>query len=228
MNKDKIELKAEERDLKTKLKVLRKSGRIPAVLYGHKVKNQNLSVDAREFEKVLKKAGESTIVDLDANGKKHPVLIHDVQYHFLTSEPIHVDFYQVSMTEKLKTKVSINFTGESPAVKTMGGVLVKVLNDIEVQCLAADLPHEILVDISSLVDFSSSIHLKDISISDKIQILTPLDEVIIKVQPPRTIEEEAPVVDEKAAVEAAVTASEKPKAEGEEDKESATAKEEKK
>ena len=118
------------RDLKTKPNKLRAEGMIPAVLYGHKVKNAALSLNQREFEKLLKKAGESTIVDLMTDdGKTHPVLIHEVQYHYLNSQPIHVDFYEVSMTEKLKAKVALEFTGEAPAVKTLGGVL-KILDTV--------------------------------------------------------------------------------------------------
>ena len=123
------------------------------------------------------------------------------------------------MSEKLKAKVVLEFTGESPAVKTQGGVLGKVLSEVEVQCLPADLPHNIPVDISALVDFSHAIHVKDLKVSSLVQMLTNPEEVVAKVQAPRDIEAEMAkvAVDEKAAVEAAVAASEKPKAaEGEE------------
>ena len=230
---DKVTLEASVKKEKNNEK-LRKQGFIPAVLYGHNVENVSLTVKKNEFEKALKKAGESSIIGLvTGDGKPHPVLIHDIQLHYLTSEPMHVDFYQVSMTEKLKAKVALEFIGESPAVKAQGGVLVKVLNEVEVQCLPADLPHNIPVDISTLVDFSHSIHIKNLKVSDKVQILTSPEEVVAKVQPPRDVEAElaVPVTDEKAAVEAAVAASEKPKAEeGEEAAadEKAGAKEEKK
>lgn len=211
---DKIQLKASSRDTKTNLKKLRAQGEVPAVLYGHNVKNISLMVKKTDFDKAFKKAGESTIINLITDdGTLHPVLIHDVQLHYLTSEPIHADFYQVSMTEKLKAKVVLEFTGEAPAVKTLGGVLVKVLSEVEVQCLPADLPHNIPVDISSLIDFQSTIHVKNLSIPDKVQILTPADETVAKVQPPRDVEAElAPTAAEaeKAAVEAAVAASGKP------------------
>jgi large subunit ribosomal protein L25 len=132
--------------------------------------------------------------------------------HFLTNEPIHADFYQVSMTEKLKAHVALEFIGESPAVKAMGGILVKVMNEIEVQCLPADLPHNIQVDIASLTDFSQAIHIRDLKLGDKVQILANPEEVIAKVQPPRDVEAElAKTADEKSAVEAVVAASEKVK-----------------
>ena len=225
MTKEKTELKAEERDLQTKLKALRDSGRIPAVLYGHKVKNQNLSVDAREFEKVFKKAGESTVVNLETGGKSHSVLIHDIQYHFLTSKPIHIDFYEVSMTEKLKAKVTLNFVGEAPAVKTSGGVLVKILNELEVECLAADLPHSLEVSLDALKTLTDTIHVKDVKVPAKVKVVNNPEDLIIKVQPPRDVEAELAkgVADEKAVVEAVVAASEKPKAETDEAAEGAKA-----
>lgn len=215
---NKIQLKAENRELKTNVNGLRKAGLLPAVLYGHNVKNQHLTLNLGEFEKAFRKAGESTIIELEtSDGQTHPVLIHDVQLHFLTSAPIHADFYQVSMTEKLKAKVVLEFFGESKAVKELGGVLVKVLSEVEVECLPADLPHNIPVDISRLNVIADIIHISDLKINPKVKILLGQDEIVAKVQPPRDIEAElAPAVaDEKAVVEATVAASEKPKAEEE-------------
>ena len=213
---DKVQLKAAVRDAQERVDKLRKSGKLPAVLYGHKVKNASLSIDAREFDKVLRKAGESTIVDLMTDdGKTHPVLIHEVQYHYLTSAPIHADFYEVSMTEKLKAKVALEFIGEAPSVRTLGAVLVKVLSEVEVECLPADLPHNIPVDLSGLVNLTDSIHIKDLKVSDKVKILAPADEMVAKVQPPRDVDAElaAPVVEDISKVEGA--AEDKPPVEGE-------------
>jgi len=214
---EKLQLKAAIRDLKTdKAGKMRKNGLLPAVLYGHKVANLTLSINAREFDKVLKKAGESTIVELITDdGKTHPVLIHEYQKHYLTSVPIHVDFYQISMTEKLKAKVVLDFTGESKAVKELGGVLVKVLNEVEVECLPQDLPHSIVVGLDSLATLQDSVHVKDLSAPAKVKIITPGDEMIIKVQPPRDVEAElaAPVVEDVSKVEGA--AEEKPATDGE-------------
>jgi large subunit ribosomal protein L25 len=204
---DKIQLKAEARDIKTQTpKKVRKQGLIPAVLYGHKVQNQNLSVNFGEFEKAFKKAGESTIIELiTADGKIHPVLIQDVQAHYLQSTPEHVDFYEVSMTEKLTADVSLDFVGESPAVKTMGGVLVKVLDEVEVECLPADLPHSIEVDVTGLKTLDDEIFVKDLKLPAKVRIITSGDELVIKVQPPRDVEAElaTPVVEDVSKVEGA-------------------------
>ncbi len=178
------------------------------MLYGHAVKNQALLVNAVEFEKVFKAAGESTIVNLmSEDGKTHPVIIQEVQLDRLSHRPIHVDFYQVSMTEKLKAYVVLEFIGEAPAVKTMGGVLFKQLNEVQVECLPADLPHNINVDISRLKTFDDAIYIKDLPVSGKVKILAPAEETVVKVQPPRDIEKElSQTVDEKAVVEAALAA----------------------
>lgn len=211
---DKLEIKAQKRDLKaTKPQKLRKAGLLPAVLYGHKVENQAVSVDARAFDRILKKAGESTIINLQTDdGKTHPVLIHDVQIHYLTSAPTHVDFYEVSMTEKLKAKVALEFVGEAPAVKAFGAVLVKIANEVEVECLPADLPHNIQINLETLKSLTDSIHVKDIPVPAKVKILTNPEELVIKVQPPRDVEAElaAPVVEDVSKVEGA--AEEKPAA----------------
>ncbi|MCL5666663.1 MAG: 50S ribosomal protein L25 [Patescibacteria group bacterium] len=208
---EKLQLKAQGRDIKLNPGKIRKQGNVPAVLYGHNIKNQNLAVSLAEFEKVLKKAGESTLINLTTDdGKNHSVLIHDIQNHYLTSKPLHIDFYEVSMTEKLKSKVALEFTGEARAVRDLGGVLVRVLGEVEVECLPADLPHSIAVDISSMQEFGSTIHVKDLQVPAKVKILTPGEEVIAKVQAPRDVEAElaAPVVEDVTKVEGA--AEEKP------------------
>lgn len=202
-----IHLKSEARELVGRdSKALRQSGLIPAELYGHNVDNVHLNVNAIEFEKVLRKAGESTIIELDMpDGTKKNVLIQDVQYHYLNSNPIHVDFFAVSMTEKLTATVPIEFIGESMAVKAMGGTLVKVLTEVEVECLPGDLPQHFEVDISKLQSFQDVIAVSDIPRSDKVEIKAEPDEVIAKVQEPRDMEAElAEQVDEAAAVAAAV------------------------
>lgn len=214
---EKLQLKVAIRNLKTdKAGKMRKDGLLPAVLYGNKVTNLALSINAREFDKILKKAGESTIVELITDdGKTHPVLIHEFQRHYLTSAPTHVDFYQVSMTEKLKAKVALEFTGESKAVKQLGGILVKILNEVEVECLPADLPHNIVVNLEPLETLQDSVHVKNLIAPAKVKILTSGDEMIVKVQPPREVEAEltAPVVEDVSKVEGA--AEDKPVAEGE-------------
>lgn len=207
---EKIQIKTEQRDTEHRTaKALYREGLIPAELYGNNVKNLHLSLNQIEFEKVLRKAGESTIIELVLpEGGARNVLIQDVERHYLTSQPIHVDFYEVKMTEKLTATVQIEFTGESHAVKAMGGTLVKALNEVEVECLPGDLPHQFDVDISSLDNFDKQILVKDLIVSDKVEIKADPEEMVATVQPPRDMEAEMAndVVDEAAAVAAAVGA----------------------
>ena len=197
---------------------LRTSGKLPAVLYGHNVENQQIEINERDFAKAFKSAGESTIVNLVVDGKTQPVLIQEVQHHYLHGQPIHVDFYAVNMSEKLKVKIPLHFNGESVAVKAMGGTLVKNLAEIEVECLPADLPHSIEVDISSLNTFEDAIRISDLKVSDKVAILGNPEEVVVLVAPPRSEEEmaslNAEVKEDVTAVEGVVKP--EPVAEGEE------------
>ncbi len=189
---EKIQLESKARDIQTDVvSKLRKEGFIPAELYGHNVPNIHLAISQNVFEKVFRKAGESTIIELlDPSGKVHNVLIQDVQKHYLTSEPIHVDFYEVKMTEKLTATVELEFVGEAKAVRELGGTLLKVLTQVDVQCLPADLPSVIEVDIASLNNFDDVIAIKDLKVSDKVEVLGEPEEVVAKVQAPRDVEAE--------------------------------------
>lgn len=168
---------------------LRKDGKIPAVLYGHKVTAQNIELSALEFMKAFRQAGESTIVTLAVDGQNTPVLIHDVQNHYLTEQPIHIDFYAVNMSEKLTATVPLHFIGESQAVKALGGTLAKNLSEVEVECLPTDLPASIEVDISALNTFEDAIRVLDLKISDKVEVKAAAEELVVQVTPPRTEEE---------------------------------------
>jgi large subunit ribosomal protein L25 len=189
---------------------IRKSGQIPGVLYGHDIKTVSLAVDKMEFMKVYATTGETSLISLQVEGEKpRMVLIHDVQNHFLTSNPTHVDFYEVKMTERIKAKVPVHLLGEAKAVKDLGGVLVKNITEIEVESLPGDLPHAFEVDISRLQTFADSIIVSDIKVdADKVKILAKPDEIVIKVTPPRSDEElkslEEKPVEEVAAVEGVV------------------------
>ena len=214
---EKIELHAKARG-KELIKKLRGSGKIPAIVYGHGLKTEHLEVAYPEFEKVFRKAGESTLINLAVEGAKaRNVIIQDVQKHYLNGKYIHVDFYEVSMTEKMKARVPLEFIGVSKAVKENGGVLVQVLNEIEVECLPADLPHSIEVDISGLNDFNAAVHIRDLKVSDKVKLHAEADEVVAKVSPPRDVEAElaAPVVEDVSKVEGAAEVKPEAAAEGE-------------
>lgn len=176
------------------LKAPRKEGLIPAEVYGHGFKNEHLAVKAKEFNKVFGEAGESTIVNLKHGSEAWPVLIYEVTKDYLTGEVAHVDFYRVTMTEKIKAHVPLEFIGESPAIKEKLGILNKAMSEVEVEALPANLPHNIPVDISSLVDLSSNIYAKDLKVSKEVKLLVDPETVVISVVPMQKEEEVAPAV----------------------------------
>lgn len=185
-----LEVKVRDKN-EQKPNALRRQGMIPAVLYGRETESQNLVVDAKTFEKVYKQAGASTLVDLQIEGKEPiKVLIQDVAKHHITLKPIHADFYQVSMTEKLTATVPLKFINEAPAVKEFSGTLLKNVQEVEVECLPTDLVSEIEVDLSPLKTFNDGISIKDINVPSGITILNNSEDNVVFVQAPRVEEEE--------------------------------------
>ena len=143
-----------------------------------------------DFKRLIKKSGESTVIDLRIDEKDNRnVLIYDTQKDPVKDSYIHIDFFQVRMDEEIETEVELEYVGEAPAVKELGGVLVKNIDAIEVKCLPADLPSSITVDISSLKTFEDRITLGDLNISKKIELSIDLETVIVLVSEPRSEEE---------------------------------------
>jgi large subunit ribosomal protein L25 len=186
---EKIELQAKSRASVTPAK-LRSEGLIPAVIYGQKQETVSLAVPYAEFEKVFRKAGESSIINVIIDDKPRSVLIQDVQRHYLNGRFQHIDFFAVSMTEKLTATVPIHFVGISKAVKENAGILLELLKEVQVECLPGDLPPHIEVDLSPLVTFQDSILVKDLKVSDKVTVLAEPDAVVVKADPPRDVEKE--------------------------------------
>jgi len=172
-----------------KSRALRHQDIIPAVLYGHGLKNQTLQIDGKTFTKIFKAAGHTSLIDLSLASAKHTVLIREVQYHPLKGNMLHVDFYQVRLDEKINTHVPLAFIGESSAVKDQGGVLIRNLDEVELEALPQDLPHDIKVDISVLDVFDQPIRVSDLTLPPGVTLLHELDEVVALVQPPRSEEE---------------------------------------
>jgi large subunit ribosomal protein L25 len=173
-----------------KVKSLRKKGLLPGVLYGFKTKNLNLEVDLKEFEKVFKTVGKTSLISLKIDNKKIPVLIQDFQKNPLTGEFIHVDFYHPHLKEKIEASVPLVFEGEAPAVKELGGTLVRHLTEIRVKALPLELPHEIKIDVSSLKTFDDEILVESIKLPKGVDILNNPKEIIAFVSPPEAVEEE--------------------------------------
>jgi len=176
-------------------KALRKEGFIPAEVYGSGVENLHISVNAKDFVRLFKEAGESTIVYLVIDGEKQPVLIQDTQQDRLTQDVTHIDFYKVKMDEEITATIPLKFIGESSVVKDKLGALNKSITEVEVETLPGDLPQSIEVDLSVLVDLEKSIHIKDLKVSDKVKILLEPDTVVVSVLELRAEE----VVEEKPA-----------------------------
>jgi len=220
----KLELKAKTRtETGKKVNKLREQGKIPAVLYGHKVKPVSLVLDYAVFETVFKQAGESTLIDLVVDSKEPvKVLVQDYQLNPTTNQFIHVDLHQIKMDEKLHTEIELEFVGEPPAVKELGGILVTNLDKIEVECLPQHLVHKIEVDVSSLEALDSAIHVSDIKVPEGITILNLPKDVVILIQPPRT-EKELEELESKPEEEA--IEGEEEAVEGEEGEEEGEAKE---
>ena len=167
----------------------KKEGMVPAVLYGRGIENKILWVEENNFIKMEREAGRSVLIDLEIDGEKRKVLIHDFQKHPLTNRFIHIDFYQVKMDEEIEANVEVVFVGEAPAVKELGGVLLKTVDEVLVRCLPADLPKEIKVDLSTLKTFDDRIFVKDLNISDKVKIDLDGETVVASVAMPRSEEE---------------------------------------
>lgn len=176
----------------TSLASLRKNGRIPAVLYGRGIQSESLSVSFLEFSRIYKAAGENTIVEIALpKGKPINTLIHDVQRDPLSGKFLHADFYQVRMDEKVEASIPLVFVGESPAVRELGGILVKALDEVDVTCLPGNIPHEFSVDISTLATFDDQIRVSDIAIPQGVELLSDAETVIALVERPRSDEEMA-------------------------------------
>ncbi|MEA2007257.1 MAG: 50S ribosomal protein L25 [Patescibacteria group bacterium] len=164
---------------------------VPAILYGKDMENSMLWIDQKIFNKILKDAGESTIIDLIVEGQKEPhkVLVYDLQNDPISDEYTHIDFFRVKMDEEIVTEVELVFVGEASAVKEQGGVLVKNVDSVNVRCLPADLPGSITVDITSLKTFEDHIYIKDLEVSDKVNIEIDENTLVVLVSPPRSEKE---------------------------------------
>lgn len=211
-----MELQTIKRDiLGKKVKTLRRQGLLPAELYGRGIENVHLAVPLHDFKKIFREAGESTVINLIVDGKLRPVLIYDYQIDPLTEDFRSVDFYEVRMDEKITAAVPIKFLGEAPAVKEKGGVLVKAMDEVEVEALPANLPHELTVDLTSLTEIGQSLFVKDIKDEGDFKILVDPETVVATISEPGVEEEEAPVSVEEVLVESELKRAERQQAEKE-------------
>jgi len=196
-----------------KVKKLRADGLIPAHVFGHKITTSHVQVKSNEFSKVFDKVGETGIIDLTVDGKKKPVLVKNVQIHPISGEPLHVDFYQVNLSEKVKVNVPLEIIGEAPAVEKKVGLLLTPVPEIEVEALPADLPESIAVDITKLENIGDEIRVKDLKIDrSKIEVL--IDEELVVTSIGELVTKEMEAIEAEVEAEQAEAAAEAAAAEG--------------
>jgi len=178
-----------------KVKALRRTGVTPANVYGHKVDSTAVQADTVELTHLLRAAGRNAIIDLTVEGESaaRTVVVRNIDRNPVTSQILHIDFFQVSMTEKMKAEVRVVLTGTSPAVADLQGVLLQMIESVAVEALPGDIPSEFEVDVSVLTQLESSIHVRDLRVDEsKVTITTDPDVVLARVASPRlaTVEEE--------------------------------------
>ena len=164
-------------------------GRIPAVVYGQGLKNNLIDVDEKEFKKVLKEVGESSLVDLLIGKEKKPVLVQEIQKDPVTGKVIHIDFFQPNLKEEVEVEIPLVFEGVALAEKDLGGTLNKNMLEISVKALPQDLPHEIKVNVESLKTFEDHILVKDLVLPKGVKVSKNPDEIVASVLAPQNIEE---------------------------------------
>ena len=144
---------------------LRHAGKLPAVVYGHGEGSDNVTVDAHEFDQLRRNTSSNTLIDLSVDGgKARPVLVNGVQVHPVNRRTLHVDLFLVKMTEELTVDVPLIATGIAPAVELLGGTLLHPTESVKVRALPDHLPESIEYIVESLVDFDTTMHVRDLTI----------------------------------------------------------------
>ena len=213
---ERIELPATTRDiLGKKVRFLRRQGLTPANLYGHNVKSTALQVDTIQLKHTLAKAGKSSLVALKVDGSKQPkmVIIRDIQREPLTGSVLHIDLYQVKMEKKIKLEVPLVFVGEATAIRDRGGILVQNMNTVEVECLPANMPYNIEVDLSVLKELDQAVHVKDLAFDESVTPVTDPEQSIVQIARSKV---EVEIAEELVAAEAEAEELEAAAAEAEE------------
>ena len=185
-----LTLKADSRDTKITPTDIRKTGQIPAVFYGKKEASTPISIPKIDFLKVWKEAGESSVVTLQTPEGEKESLIQDVDLDPVTGNPRHADFYVFEKGHKVLVELPIEFVGVSSAIKDLGGSLVKVLHEVKIEAMPKDLPHNLSIDIGSLVQFGDQILAKDIVLPAGVELKENPEEVVATVAAPREEKEE--------------------------------------
>ncbi len=186
---------------------LRRQGLVPGIIYGHSVKPLTVEIPGKDFAKMFHRAGRSHLLQLRVEGERvaRPVLIKELQINPRTAEPVHVDFFQVNLLEKLTVQVPVVLVGEAPATKFDAGELLHLIHQLEVSCLPDAIPGEIDIDVSGLAEIDDAVRISEVQLPEGVELAAALDpdEVIAKIAAPRVQEEEAaPEAEEGAEVAA--------------------------
>jgi large subunit ribosomal protein L25 len=191
-----LEIAVNARDVYGKQnKRLRTTGVVPGVLFGKKIGSIPVQVEAKALEAIYHQAGRTGVVKVSVDGgQPTSAIIKSVQRNPLTRRPLHVDLFAVDLTQEMLADIPLIFTGTSPAVELEGAILFASLDHLKVRGLPGDLPHEIEVDLSPLVDLESTIHVRDLTVDAKVEVLNDPDDLVAKVTPPREEEVIEPVV----------------------------------
>ena len=191
-----------------KTRFLRRQGITPVHLFGHGLKSQALQCDTANLQRIITQAGMSRLISLKIEDDKQPrvVFIREIQRDVLSGEPLHVDFYQVKKTEKIRVDVPIILVGEAPAMKEKGRSLLHGVTSLSIECLPDKLPPQIEVDLSPLEEAEQPIFVRDIILGPDITVATDPDQLVVKVSEARVevveeVAEEVPA-EEKAEEEA--------------------------
>jgi len=204
-----LQLEANKRtNIGKTVKNLRKEGVVPGTVYGKTTEAITVQVNIEKFTHTYRQAGETGVISLSIDGENHPVLVKNVQIDPVSGNVLHIEFHQVNLKEKIKANIPLLITGESLAIKEKTGTLLQLLNEVEVEALPTDLPEHIEVDITSLANVNDHMLVKDLSIPEKVELMTDPDIMVVKIgelvapepEPVASVEE-APVAGESESEE---------------------------
>lgn len=200
----KEQLSVEKRSIFGKqLKKLRKEGVLPGNVYGKNINSTAVQLPFKDFMEVYSKVGSTGLIDLTLDGKKHPVLIHNIAIHTLTHDPIHADFFIVNLKEKISAHVPVLAEGEPAAVTNKTGMLLQLLNEVEIEALPSDLPESIPVDVSALTEVGDQLTVESLKAPNGVTILNEAGQAVFRIDELVSEEAEALEAEEEAAAEAA-------------------------
>lgn len=182
---EKVVFNATSRDVVGKqVRSLRRQGRLPAIIYGHRIEPITISLDAHDVGQRLPRVSSSQLVIVDVDGKQHNTLVREKQRDPVTNKFVHVDFQAISMTEKLRIMVGLEFVGDAPAIKLYDGIVTHAREQVEVECLPADLPSTIQVDLTGMTEIGDVLYARDLKLPPRVELMDHPDEVVVSITAP--------------------------------------------